>query len=265
MKSTNAGKQFGNYLQGIINSRPGHLVPDFTLPDSNGKNISFYSSKGKYRMVDFWASWCLPCRASFPRMRQLYQQYAGPDFEILSISIDQVKKDWKKAMQEEKIPGRRCWIQKNIPDLFWCYRCAHGFLIDPQGKIVLRESGFDPNGGSAIEKKLQTLNLVEQKSDSGMQFVQHSSWTKILAKAKEENKLIFVDCYATWCGPCKKMAKEVFPLADVGAFYNANYINVKAQMDSFRQRRSGNKRTVCRQSHDSFYIRYFRLSFLSDI
>ncbi len=76
------------------------------------------------------------------------------------------------------------------------------------------------------------LSVLTRGQNAGMLFEHNTSWTKILAKAKATNKYIFVDCYATWCGPCKVMANTVFIKPDVGLFYNANYISVKAQMDS---------------------------------
>lgn len=69
----------------------------------------------------------------------------------------------------------------------------------------------------------------------GIVFEQNSSWQQLLEKAKKENKYLFVDCYATWCGPCKKMDYEVYPEAAVGQFMNDKFISVKIQVDSSRQ------------------------------
>ena len=65
----------------------------------------------------------------------------------------------------------------------------------------------------------------------GIKFEKHLTWSQIKAKAKAENKFIFMDCYATWCGPCKVMAQYVFPKKDVGVFFNAHFINVAVQID----------------------------------
>jgi thiol-disulfide isomerase/thioredoxin len=70
------------------------------------------------------------------------------------------------------------------------------------------------------------------QAQQGMQFLEAGSWEEVLTRAKKENKPIFLDAYTTWCGPCIMMAKKVFPLPEVGAFYNANYINVKVQLDT---------------------------------
>ena len=68
--------------------------------------------------------------------------------------------------------------------------------------------------------------------ETGMHFEHNTSWEQVLAKAKAEKKYIFVDCFATWCGPCKQMSKNIFPQESVGRFYNANFINVKIQFDT---------------------------------
>jgi thioredoxin-related protein len=76
-----------------------------------------------------------------------------------------------------------------------------------------------------------TFSYAQQQA-KGMQFLEADSWEEVLKTAKKENKHIFLDAYTTWCGPCIMMAKKVFPLPEVGAFYNANYINVKVQLDT---------------------------------
>lgn len=70
------------------------------------------------------------------------------------------------------------------------------------------------------------------QASAGMDFIKADSWEEVKAKAKQENKFIFLDGYTTWCGPCIMMAKKIFPLPEVGAFYNAGFINVKVQLDT---------------------------------
>jgi thioredoxin-related protein len=76
------------------------------------------------------------------------------------------------------------------------------------------------------------IYLISFSQGEGMHFEKGISWQQILAKAKKENKYIFVDCYTTWCGPCKYMAKEIFPLKETGAAVNPHYICVGIQIDS---------------------------------
>ena len=79
-------------------------------------------------------------------------------------------------------------------------------------------------------EKLANKNGEVKATAAGISFIE-GDWKKVLAKAKAEKKLIFVDAYATWCGPCKKLQKEVFPDAAVGSFFNKNFINAKSILD----------------------------------
>lgn len=91
---------------------------------------------------------------------------------------------------------------------------------------------------SSTDKKIETENtnateqvsITEEKVSSGINFF-HGTWEEALAKAKEEDKLIFLDAYATWCGPCKRMAKNVFPQAELSTVFNENFINYKMDME----------------------------------
>lgn len=78
---------------------------------------------------------------------------------------------------------------------------------------------------------LVTTHIFAQQN-TGIQFVNNLSWEQIKEKARVENRYIFLDAYTTWCGPCKQMAKNIFPLKEVGDFYNANFLNVKVQIDT---------------------------------
>ncbi len=77
----------------------------------------------------------------------------------------------------------------------------------------------------------QTFSLLAQ-TEKGMHFEHGLSWQQVLDKAKKENKFIFIDCYTTWCGPCKMMSAQVFPLEATGNFYNDKFINIKVQLDT---------------------------------
>jgi thiol-disulfide isomerase/thioredoxin len=158
MKASQAGKNFSDYVEGLMHSSPGSLVADFTLPGPGGENISFAGIKGKYVLIDFWASWCVPCRRSFPHMREVYKKFKSGPFEILSISIDEDKAAWLKAVDEEKNPWPQALDTKNISQKgFAVTAVPASFLIDPEGRIIAKEIGFDPEGGGEIEKKLQAI------------------------------------------------------------------------------------------------------------
>jgi len=96
-------------------------------------------------------------------------------------------------------------------------------------------------------KNLLTISIALMMCSSavgqGMEFF-HGKWEDALKLAQEQNKLIFVDSYTTWCGPCKRMSAQVFPQPEIGAFYNANFINVKMNMEDEQGRKFGRKYPV---------------------
>ncbi|MDF2514802.1 MAG: AhpC/TSA family protein [Sphingobacterium sp.] len=104
VKETKGAKQLEDKINSMKRSSIGSTVANFVLPDTSGNDFSFSKLRGKYVLIDFWASWCGPCRTSFPRLRSVYQQLKGKNFEIINISIDAKLDDWKKALKEESNP-----------------------------------------------------------------------------------------------------------------------------------------------------------------
>lgn len=92
--------------------QPGKTAPNFTLKTPDGEELSLADLKGKIVLVDFWASWCKPCRASFPHMKELYGKYHAKGFEILGVTNDSNHKAWKKAIKDDELP----WL--NVADEF---------------------------------------------------------------------------------------------------------------------------------------------------
>lgn len=158
MQKSEAGKNFADYLLGLKSSEVGSMVPEFSLPDAAGKMVSFKSFNGKYVLMDFWASWCAPCRKSFPYMRGMYKRYLNQPFEIFSISIDESKPDWLKALKEENNPWPQVWDNEKLSNKSFAVTSIPAtFLINPEGEIIAKEVGFDPKGEDAISVKLKEL------------------------------------------------------------------------------------------------------------
>ncbi|NLR80715.1 TlpA disulfide reductase family protein [Chitinophaga eiseniae] len=158
MKQTKEAKEFHEFAQGLKNSAVGRKVKNFTLPDEKDQPLVFSQFKGKYVLIDFWASWCSPCRKSFPHMREVFQQYKDQNFDIYSISIDKSKEDWLKAVAQENNPWKQTLDNINIAGSgFAITGVPTTYLISPDGVILMKEVGFNPDGSGAIEKKLAEL------------------------------------------------------------------------------------------------------------
>ena len=127
------------------------------LPDVKGDSITLASLKGKVLLLDFWASWCMPCRAANKKLVKLYDKYKEKGFEIFSVSLDEDKSDWKKAIARDKIN----WVQVNDPRGSWNAKTAADwnisvlpttFLINKKGDVV----AIDPEG-KELEKGIREL------------------------------------------------------------------------------------------------------------
>ncbi|SEW19480.1 TlpA disulfide reductase family protein [Chitinophaga arvensicola] len=134
----------------------GQVAPDFTLPDPSGKMISLNSFRGKYVLVDFWASWCGPCRQENPNVVKAYQQYKGKNFTILGVSLDKTKDKWQEAIKQDglawsHVSDLKFWDSKVVP-LYGLNAIPTNFLLDPQGKVIASNLR-----GPALEAKLQEV------------------------------------------------------------------------------------------------------------
>ena len=119
---------------------PGNPTPAFSYPTPDGKKrLGPADFKGKYLLLDFWASWCGPCRGSIPHLKEVYAKYHSKGFDILSISIDQNEGAWHKAMKEENMPWGQVLAPesgKEIQKLYQFLGIPHMLLVDREGKIL---------------------------------------------------------------------------------------------------------------------------------
>lgn len=124
----------------------GETVSEISLPDVNGKVQKLSDLKGKVVLIDFWASWCGPCRKSNKEMRSLYSKYRDKGFEIYSISLDTEKSDWKTAINEDGTTWKHV-IEKAGPAALstkWKIEYIPStFLLDKEGKLVAVDPSKD--------------------------------------------------------------------------------------------------------------------------
>ncbi len=119
----------------------GEMFTDFTIEQPNGQKVSLsdYVGKGKYVLVDFWASWCGPCRAEIPNIKELYHKYTGNRFEVLGVAVWDKVEDTQKAIKEEGIEWAQILNAQSIPtDIYGINGIPYIILFGPDGSIVAR-------------------------------------------------------------------------------------------------------------------------------
>ncbi|APY11833.1 hypothetical protein BWZ22_11575 [Seonamhaeicola sp. S2-3] len=142
----NKGKTMLSFIENKLKSKAenriiGQKVPEFYLKNPNNKVFTLNDFKGHYTLIDFWASWCAPCRVTNKKIIPLYNKYKEKGFKIVSISFDDDKEKWVKAIKDDQIP----WIQlsdlkgfnkSEIKELYNVERLPSTYVIDPEGKVV---------------------------------------------------------------------------------------------------------------------------------
>lgn len=157
IKKTEPGEKVAAYIYGIKESQIGSEIKNYILNDQNGNQISLDQYKGKYVWIDFWTSWCGPCKQSFPRMKEIYAKYKNKNFEIIGISADEKIDPWLKILPTLNNPWIQVWDNKNVKEGFGVTSFPTSFLINPDGVILIKEIGFNPKEKGEIEKKLEEI------------------------------------------------------------------------------------------------------------
>ena len=134
----------------------GKTAPEIVLPDMNGKEVRLSQFKGKYVLVDFWASWCKPCRYENPHVVSAYRKFREKNFDVLGVSLDKNKEEWLQAIKDDQltwthVSDLQFWSSPVVP-LYGIEGIPFNVLVDPEGKIVAQ--GLR---GADLEGKLATV------------------------------------------------------------------------------------------------------------
>ena len=156
MKSSALAKRLTAKLESVKNTSVGGAALDFTQNDLNGQPVQLSSFKGKYVLLDFWASWCKPCREENPSVLKAYNQFKDKNFTVLGVSLDAEDTEWKKAVKEDGMP----WTQlsdlkggeNEAARMYGIEAIPANFLISPEGIIIAKDLR-----GEDLIKKLEEV------------------------------------------------------------------------------------------------------------
>ncbi|TXK47647.1 AhpC/TSA family protein [Pontibacter qinzhouensis] len=143
-------------LEGLRSTAVGAMAPDFALPTPEGGSLALSTLRGKYVLIDFWASWCGPCRQENPNVVRMYNAYKDKGFEIFGVSLDQSRDKWLAAIEKDKltwphVSDLKGW-ESSAAQLYKVNSIPQTILIDKEGKIIAK--GLR---GAELEAKLASL------------------------------------------------------------------------------------------------------------
>lgn len=138
----------------------GGQAPDFSLNDLDGVEVRLSNLRGKVVLLEFWATWCPPCRESIPAMNELYKNYNDKGLVLLGISVDKgqnIVEDIRAFIREYSIQYPIAIDSKNVNTLYGVYSIPTLILIDREGKIVLKNIGFSPEMEKRLSSEIERL------------------------------------------------------------------------------------------------------------
>lgn len=154
IKNSAMGKELTASFNALKSVEVGKPAKDFVQNDTEGKAVSLSSFRGRYVLLDFWASWCGPCRSENPNVLKAYEKFKDKNFEIIAVSLDDKKAPWLKAIQADGLPWIHVsdlkGIKNQVAAMYGVTGIPQNFLIDPNGMIVARDLR-----GDALEKMLE--------------------------------------------------------------------------------------------------------------
>lgn len=156
IKATRPGKEIAAYMARLAPTAVGQVAPDFTLETPDGKPLSMHSVKGKIKILDFWASWCGPCRSENPNVVELYKKYSPKGLEIVGVSLDENKDQWQQAIKDDKLTWKHMSDLKGwesaVVQQYGISAIPHTVILDENNVIIAKNLR-----GKKLEQKIAEL------------------------------------------------------------------------------------------------------------
>lgn len=156
VRNSEQGKSFAAEIKAKQTIYVGRIAPEFTQDDADGNPVSLADFRGRYVLVDFWASWCAPCRDENPTVVKAYERFHDKGLEIIGVSLDEKKDAWLAAIKKDgllwlHVSDLKGWYNA-VAQLYGVKSVPANFLIDPQGRIIAVDLR-----GAALEQKLEEV------------------------------------------------------------------------------------------------------------
>jgi peroxiredoxin len=147
IRNTYGGKELENKVNALVNTSVGKTAPLFRLHDTLNRNVALRQFRGKYVLIDFWASWCVPCRKENPAIRKIYNEFKDSGLLIVSVSLDTDKEKWLKAIKEDQltwvhVSDLKGW-ENAVAKQYYVEAIPTNFLLDPSGVIIAKNLSGD--------------------------------------------------------------------------------------------------------------------------
>jgi peroxiredoxin len=154
--ATTPGQQIQDSIDFAGQPAIGSMAPDFTQNDTAGHPVQLSSFRGQYVLIDFWASWCRPCRKENPHVVEAFHRFKDKGFTVMGISLDKTKEEWIAAIGKDSLTWTQVSDLKGwnnvVAETYGVRRIPGNFLLDPEGKIIATNLR-----GNALQNKLEEI------------------------------------------------------------------------------------------------------------
>ena len=130
---------------------------DFTLMDIEGNVVRLKDFKGKVVLLEFWATWCPPCRLSVPEIQELHEKMEGEDFKIIAITVDDKLQRVRRFVRKKGVTYTVVMDDKGVDDAYGVYSIPTTILLDKEGNVALTQKGYAPGMYDTLEKDIREL------------------------------------------------------------------------------------------------------------